>query len=221
MTFNSMSIHGLGLPYVKGWSRRAWSSTIGEVKFRDVDISTGICIVVFQNNSNSMDVYAEFFKKGDDGKYVLMDESTLGNLVKGSIYEKNFSVVDGRPRIVGLFCSECNVGVGIDLLMSTNAWRFLTSRSNEFAVGIKYGAERVKDAETSTRLVALLTKVQKFIGEMDVAHDNRVRSFEHSIEWYKKMLSDMDKRRANLHQDALAANAVLRSYGVEVGVAVE
>ena len=215
-----MSIHGLGLPYVKGWSRRAWCCTIGDVKFRDVDISTEICVVVCQNNSNSMDVYAEFFKKGDDGKYVLMDESTLGNLVKGSIYEKNFSVVDGRPRIVGLFCSECSIGVGVDLLMSTIAWRFLNSRPNEVAAGIKYGSERVKDAETSTRLVALLTKVQKFIGEMDVAHDNRVRSHENSIEWYRKMLSDMDKRRANLHQDALSANAVLRSYGIEVATEI-
>ena len=221
MTFNPISIHGLGLPYVKGWTRRAWRSTIGEVKFRDIDISTDICVVVCQNNFNGLDVYAEFFKKGNDGKYVLIDESTLCNLVKGSIYEKNFRVVDGRPRIVGLYCGSSQLGVGIDLLMSTNAWRFVTSHPNEVAVGIKYGASRVKDAETSSRLVALLTKVKKFIGEMDVAHDNSVRSYEHSIEWYKKMLSDIDIRRANLHKDAIAANAVLRSYGVEVGVVVE
>ena len=217
--FAPMSIHGLGLPYVKGLSRRAWERSIGNVKFRDVDIKADICLVAYQSNANCLEVFAEFFYKDVDGKYKMMDENMLGKLVKGTEYEPFYCVVDGRPRISGLRCDHFSNGLGIDVFQLTRAYRFVFAYANEIAVAIKYG-EKVKDADGAHRLVALLTNVSRFIAEMDAEHDSQVRSFEHSIAWYRKMLADMDTRRANLHRDVQDSHAKLRSYGIEIATEI-
>jgi hypothetical protein len=214
-----ISIHGMNLPYVKGLSRKAWTTTVGEIRFRDFSSEVEVCIVAYQNNSCPSDMFAEVMYK-DNGTWRLVGEEMLHALLKDKEEEHYIRVVDGRPRVYGIRFGWELDGFGIDACQMTHAYRLISTYGEQLAIAIKFW-DKVKTADGILKVVDRLQKIEKFVKDMDKEQDNRVRGYENQIAWYKKQIENFDARHAVWHEEIRDSVAILRKFFVEFADKVE
>lgn len=214
-----ISIHGMNLPYVKGLSRKAWTTTVGGIRFRDFSSEVEVCIVAYQNNSCPSDMFAEVMYK-DNGAWRLVGEEMLHALLKDKDEEKFIRVVDGRPRVYGIRFGWELDGFGLDECQMTHAYRLISTYGEQLAVAIKFW-DKVKTGDGILKVVDRLQKIEKFVKDMDKEQDNRVKGYENQIAWYKNQIANIDARNAKWHEEIRDSVAILRKFGVAFAAKVE